>query len=163
MRELLHSMADVQEVAAGISRRQILMGAGAIASLAACGVALAGDKPGHRHEDHAPRHPELLGAVNQCLAKGELCIAHCLVSFKEGDTTLAECAAKVHEMEAICRAYSYLLAANSGYSKEYARICVQACEDCEAECEKHAEHHVECRECGEACKKVAELAKKTFA
>jgi Cys-rich four helix bundle protein (predicted Tat secretion target) len=77
-------------------------------------------------------------------------IAHCLVSYKEGDLELADCAAKVHEMEAICRAFTYLLAANSTYVKAYASVCEQACKDCEKECLKH-ERHIECKACADAC------------
>ena len=95
-------------------------------------------------------------------SKGQQCIAHCLVVFQEGDTSLAECAAKVHEMQAICDAYSYLLAANSEYTRDYARICITACEDCEMECRRH-DHHIECRECAEACEKVVKLARKLLA
>ena len=146
----------------GISRRDLLIGAGALGTVLAGGRALAADAPGHRHEDHAPRHDGLLNDVNACLDKGQRCIAHCLVSFREGDTTLAACASKVNEMEAICQAYSYLLAANSTYSKEFAKVCIAACSDCEDECRKHEGDHVECKECADACKKVAAMAKKTF-
>jgi Cys-rich four helix bundle protein (predicted Tat secretion target) len=104
----------------------------------------------------------LLAAVNDCLVKGQQCIAHCPVVFQEGGTSLAECAVKVHEMQAICDAYDYLPAANSEYIKDYARICVTACEDCEIECRRH-DHHVECRECAEACEQVVALAKKLLA
>ena len=147
----------------GLSRRDLLLGAGALGTVLAGGLAFAGDQPGHRHEDHAPRHETLLNDVNACLDKGQRCIAHCLVSFREGDTTLAACAAKVHEMEAICQAYSYLLASNSSYSKEYAKVCIAACSDCEDECRKHEDKHVECKECAEACNKVVAMVKKTFA
>jgi Cys-rich four helix bundle protein (predicted Tat secretion target) len=112
---------------AEISRRDLLIGMGAAAATAYAGSA----------------------------DKGERCIAHCLVSFQEGDLELADCAAKVHEMQAICGAYSYLLAANSGYSKAYASVCKQVCEDCEKECRKH-EKHIECRACADACAEVVE-------
>lgn len=146
-----------------LSRRSLLLGAGALAAGVAGGTALAADHAGHRHEDHAPRHPELLDAVNACIDKGQRCIAHCLVSFREGDTTLAACAAKVHEMEAICQAFSYLLAANSSYGKDMAAICRTACADCEQECRKHADEHLECKECADACKRLVERLSKTAA
>lgn len=94
--------------------------------------------------------PKLLDAVNDCLATGERCIAHCLVSFQEGDLQLADCAAKVHEMRAVCDGFSYLVASNSEYTKAYAAVCAQVCEDCEKECLKH-EEHVECKACADAC------------
>ena len=85
-------------------------------------------------------------------------LAHCLVSFREGDTELANCASKVHEMHAICSAFSYLLASNSEYVHAYAGICEQACSDCEKECLKHKEH-VECKACAEACAAIVDQIK----
>ena len=147
----------------GISRRNLLIGAGAMAAVLAGGAVQAGDHPGHRHEDHATRYPVLLDAVNRCLDKGQRCIAHCLVSFKEGDTSLAACASKVHEMEAVCNGFSYLVASNSIYVKDYAKICKQVCSDCEKECRKHENKHVECQECAEACAQIVKSIDETFA
>ncbi len=135
----------------GLSRRELLAGAGALGTLLASGAALAGDAPGHRHEDHAPKHPRVLETTNDCVVKGQQCIAHCLVAFREGDTTLADCATKVNEMLPICKAFSYQLAANSKYIKALSAVCRQACKDCEKECRKHDDKHVECKECGDAC------------
>ena len=146
----------------GISRRDFLAGAGAVASLAASGAAFGAASPMHDHATHAPQHPALLAAVNDCVAKGQSCIAHCLVSFKEGDTSLADCAAKVHEMDAVCKAFSYLLSANSTYLMDYAPICSEVCKDCEDECRKH-EQHIECKACADACAKVIAEINKAFA
>ena len=106
--------------------------------------------PGHDHSKHSAQLPDVLGATNECLDTGQRCTAHCLVSFQEGDLSLADCAAKVHEMQAVCRGFGYLLAANSEYVKAYAGVCAQVCRDCETECMKH-EDHLECKACGEAC------------
>lgn len=138
----------------GISRRMLLVGAGAVGAALATGASRAGDAPGHRHEDHATKNPDALAAVNDCLAKAQACIAHCLVAFQEGDTTLADCARKVSEMQPICRAFSYQLASNSPYVKALSAVCSQACKDCEAECRKHEDKHLECKECAEACEQV---------
>ena len=135
----------------GLSRRELLAGAGALGALLASGTALAGDAPGHRHEDHAPRNPRVLEATNDCVVKGQQCVAHCLVAFREGDTTLADCASKVNEMLPICKAFSYQLAANSKYVKALSAVCRQACKDCEKECREHDDKHVECKECADAC------------
>lgn len=140
------------------SRRDLLVGAGALGALLATGASLAGDAPGHRHEDHAPKHPDTLAAVNDCVAKGQQCVAHCLVVFKEGDLTLADCASKVNQMVPICEAFSYQLAANSPYVKPLSSVCRQACKDCEDECRKHEDKHQECKDCAEACAQlVAEI------
>ncbi len=155
----------------GISRRDLLIGAGAAATVLASGAVHSvdhsahkmGDHAGHRHEDHAPRHPKLVDAVNVCLDKGQRCIAHCLVAFTEGDVTLAECAKKAHEMEAICEAFSYLVTANSVYTKDTAKVCRQACKDCEKECRKHEDHHTECKECAEACANLIKAIDQVFA
>jgi Cys-rich four helix bundle protein (predicted Tat secretion target) len=149
--------------ASGITRREVLVGAGTLAASAlAGGLAHAGTEHRHDHSKHSPQNPDLLAAVHDCLAKGQQCIAHCLVVFQEGDTSLAECAAKVHEMQAVCDAFGYLLAANSEYNRDYAGICITVCEDCEMECRRH-DHHLECKACAEACAKVVELAKKLVA
>ena len=134
-----------------LSRRDLLVGAGALGATFVTGLSSASDAPGHRHEDHAPKHPDILNAVNDCVIKGQQCVAHCLVAFQEGDTTLADCARKVNEMLPICKAFSYQLASNSPYVKALSAVCRQACKDCEAECRKHEDKHVECKECGEAC------------
>jgi Cys-rich four helix bundle protein (predicted Tat secretion target) len=138
----------------GISRRNILLGIGAFATATYAGTAVSA-MPVHDHSKHTAQLPDLLNATNNCLDKGERCIAHCLVSWKEGDLELADCAAKVHEMQAICGAFSYLLAANSEYIKAYAGVCEQSCKDCEEECMKHKEH-IECKACGEACADIVD-------
>ena len=144
-----------------LSRREVLLAMGAAATTAYAGTAVAA-MPGHDHSKHKPQHGKVLDAANVCLDKGQRCIAHCLVSFVEGDTELAECASKVHEMQAICGAFSYLVAANSEYSKEYSKICVKACDDCAKICREHDEHF-ECRDCAEACDGIIEAIKKSFA
>jgi Cys-rich four helix bundle protein (predicted Tat secretion target) len=150
----MDTAAKSNESDSRISRRDLLAGAGALGAALAAGVSAAGDSPGHRHEDHAPRHPDVLAAVNDCVVKAQQCSAHCLVAFQEGDTSLADCAKKVNEMFPICQAFSYQLAANSPYIKSLSAVCRQACEDCEVECRKHEDKHMECKECAEACKQV---------
>ena len=146
-----------QKPAPDINRRNVLLGIGAIATAAYAGSAV-GAMPGHDHSKHTAQQPDLLSAANNCLDKGQRCIAHCLASFREGDVALADCASKVHEMEAICGAFSYLLASNSVYIKQYAAVCEKACRDCEKECRKH-EEHVECKACAEACADIVDQIK----
>ena len=148
---------DEQDATLDTSRRKVLLGMGAVAATAYAGVA-ASAMPGHDHSKHKPQLPEVLDAANICLDTGQRCIAHCLVSFIEGDTELAVCASKVHEMQAVCGAFSYLLAANSEYTKEYAAVCAKVCKDCEDECMKHKEH-IECKACGEACADIIDQIK----
>jgi len=150
-----------EEQKTGISRREILQGLGVAAAMAYAGNAVSA-MPGHDHSKHTAQQPGLLDAVNNCVDKGERCIAHCLASFREGDVALADCASKVHEMQAICGAYSYLVASNSEYIKAYAGVCEQVCADCEKECMKHKEH-IECKACGEACADVVDQIKLSLA
>lgn len=146
---------------ATFSRREMIVAAGALASAAAAGPAFA--KAEHDHSKHAPKSPALFEALEDCGSKGQLCISHCLVSFTEGDTSLAECASKVHEMAALCAAMSSLVASNSSYVRGLAKTCIEACGDCAAECEMHADQHRECRACMEACQAVIPHLKKLAA
>lgn len=147
----------------GIDRRSLLLGLGAAAAVAYTGAATAGmnehEHEGehvHDHSKHSAQMPDLLDATNDCLDKGQRCIAHCLVTFQEGDTSLAKCAAKVHEMHAVCNAFSYLLSSNSAYLGDYHGICAKVCQDCADICREHDRHH-ECRACAEACEDVVKL------
>ena len=144
----------------GISRRDILLGVGAAATVAYAGSARSAME-GHDHSKHTAQQPDLLDAANDCLDKGQRCIAHCLVSFQEGDVVLADCASKTHEMQEICGAFAYLLAANSEYVAAYASICAKVCKDCETECRKH-EEHIECKACADACANIVDQIKLRF-
>ena len=140
--------------ASQISRRKILSGAGAIGAALASGLAFGADGSSHEHAHHAPRHTDALDAANQCSQTGRLCLAHCLVSFEEGDTSLATCARSVHNMISLCDAFAAQVASNSKYIGGIATVCRTACADCEKECRKHEDVHVECRQCAEACAKL---------
>lgn len=137
-----------------ISRRKLLSGAGAIGAALAGGLAYAADGSSHEHAHHAPTHPDALDAANQCSQTGRLCLAHCLVSFEEGDTTLATCAQSVHNMISLCDSFAAQVASNSKYIDGIATVCRTACEDCEKECRKHEDDHVECKQCAAACAKL---------
>ena len=156
-----HMSKQEHEISTGISRRDLLLGAGALASVTYTATAVSA-MPGHDHSKHTAQLPGLLTAANTCLDKGQRCITHCLASFREGDTKLADCASKVHEMQAICNAFSYLLAANSSYIKDYAPVCEKVCTDCEKECRKH-EEHIECKSCADACADMVDQIKLKFA
>ncbi len=136
-----------------ISRRDMLWGLGA-ATVAYTSSASAAMKE-HDHSKHSTQLVDLMDAVNGCIDKGRRCTSHCLVSFTEGDTELADCARKVQEMQAVCGGFAYLVASNSSYSKEYSQVCEKVCRDCAKECRKH-EKHVECKACAEACAEVVD-------
>ncbi|MCW8901713.1 MAG: Csp1 family four helix bundle copper storage protein [Gammaproteobacteria bacterium] len=145
-----------------ISRRDVLVGLGAAAAAMAYSGNVMAAMPGHDHSMHSAQQPKVLAASNNCTDKGTNCISHCLVAWNEGDLELAACAKKVNEMNAVCDGFSKLLAANSGYVKEYAKICKAVCNECAKECRKHDQHH-ECRECAEACETLVKEINKSFA
>jgi Cys-rich four helix bundle protein (predicted Tat secretion target) len=145
----------------GIARRDLLLAMGAAATAAYAGSATAAMK-GHSHAHHKPQHEDVLKATNECTDTGRRCIAHCLVSFVEGDTELAECASKVHEMKTICDTFAELVTGNSEYAKEYSKICITACNDCEKVCREHDEHF-ECKDCADACQALVKAIKKSMA
>jgi len=145
----------------GIARRDLLLAMGAAATAAYAGSATAA-MPGHSHAHHKPQHEDVLKATNECTDTGRRCIAHCLVSFTEGDTELAECASKVHEMKTICDTFAELVTGNSEYAKEYSKICITACSDCEKICREHDEHF-ECKDCADACQALVKAIKKSMA
>jgi Cys-rich four helix bundle protein (predicted Tat secretion target) len=152
-----------QTDSAHLSRRDVLIGLGAATAALYSSSALSEMKHHqhhhkHDHSRHRPQQADLLNAVNDCLDKEQRCIAHCLVSFQEGSTELADCAAKVSETHAICQAFSYLLTSNSSYVKAYAQLCETACRDCEKQCLEHKEH-IECKACADACADVIDQIK----
>ncbi len=155
------TVSEKQQLAKeGISRRDVLLGMGAAATMAYAGSASAAAKE-HDHSKHATQLTDVMDGVNACLDKGRLCIAHCMVSFTEGDTELADCASKAQEMMAVCGGFAYLVASNSSYTKEYSQICEKVCKDCAKECKKH-EKHVECDACGKACDDLVDAIKLTI-
>jgi Cys-rich four helix bundle protein (predicted Tat secretion target) len=158
-------MSDAKEKESAISRRDLLVGMGVAAmAYTPFATAMEHDKQPHAKHDHSkhkPQQPDVLDGVNACVDKGQRCIAHCLTMFQEGDLSVADCAAKVHEMLPICTAFSYLLSANSGHVPKMAELCQAVCTECAEECRKHDEHH-ECRECAEACEETVAAIKKTF-
>ncbi len=146
-----------QQAKEGISRREVLLGMGAAATMAYAGSASAAAK-GHDHSKHSTQLTDVMDGVNTCLDKGRRCISHCMVSFTEGDTELADCASKVQEMMSVCGGFAYLVASNSSYTKEYAQICEKVCVDCAKECKKH-EKHIECDACAKACDDLVDAIK----
>lgn len=167
------SAPDAESPAAPLRRRDVLLGAGALAALAAApALAAEGDAhAGHEgHEAHAKgryfeakatkAHPALVAATQDCLAKGQTCISHCLETFRLGDTTMADCAFAVQQMLHVCTAFAYLASYDSKHLRAFAPVCIQVCLDCEEECRKHEEHQVECKECADACAALVKEARK---
>ena len=147
-----------QEATTGISRRDMLLGMSAAATMAYAGSASAAASKHHDHSKHSTQLTDLMDAVNACSDKGRKCIAHCMVSFTEGDMELAKCASKAQEMLSVCGGFEYLVASNSSYIKDYASVCEKVCADCAKECKKH-DKHIECDACARACDDVIDAIK----
>lgn len=141
-------------------RRNLLIGAGALGlgTLAAAamgpfaGVAMAEEKSGGKRG-------ALIDAIHGCLKTGESCIAHCLDSFKAGDTSMADCAASVTELLAFCAAHVRMASLDSKHLKEMSALAIKVCGDCEKECRKH-EKHPPCKACADACAACIKECKK---
>jgi Cys-rich four helix bundle protein (predicted Tat secretion target) len=153
---------------APLTRRRVLAGAAGAATAMLAGRALAGDAAGgHAAGDrrYTPglrnkKHPALVAAVNNCIAKGEACLSHCMETFRQGDTTMGECADAVQQMLPVCRAMSSLAVYDSTHLPDLARACTGVCVDCEKVCREHAEHQKECKDCADACAAVIAECKK---
>ena len=141
-----------------MNRRDVLVGAGALAVAA---VARAGQKgtPSEAHHHDAAGSP-LVDATADCLKKGEVCEQHCFTLLGSGDTSMASCAMSVRDMLASTRSLFTLASAGSKHTPLVARSCAQICKDCEVECRKHADKHQPCRDCADACARMQqEIAK----
>lgn len=160
-----------------IRRRDVLAAAGALAAVAGASLARAGEHQGHEKQGGSggrgePRYFEakaykkratLVGKVNECVAKGQACLSHCMETFLQGDTTMAECAVAVQEMLAVCGAMAQVAANDSKNLKAVSQACIAVCETCETICREHEKHQVECKECADACAALIREARKVAA
>lgn len=94
---------------------------------------------------------KLAASAQDCVGKGQACLAHCLVLLGEGDKAMAECAQNVNQMLALCGALQSLAYQQSNQTRALARIALDACQSCEKACRKHAQHHATCKACADAC------------
>ena len=146
-----------------MERREVLGSIGALVAAALAGEATAQSSKttpakapaaatgGHQHHGTSASTELLIDAINECVNKGEACMAHCLVLLGEGDKSVAGCAKSVNETLALCEGLRKVAAQGSPRAKVLARIVADACKDCEKECRKHETKHAECRDCAKAC------------
>jgi Cys-rich four helix bundle protein (predicted Tat secretion target) len=134
-----------------MERREML---GTLGALALAGVAahnaIATEDHSHHHSGGAKYQP-LINATGDCVAKGEACLAHCLILMGDGDKSMAGCAKAVNQMLALCGALQKLAAQSAPQTKALAKVALDACTECEKECKKHADKHAECKACRESC------------
>lgn len=135
-----------------MDRRELLQTAAAftVAAVAASASATE-DHTHHLQHGSGSGYPGLIAATGDCVAKGEACLAHCLVLLGNGDRTVAGCAKAVNQMLALCRALENLAAQGSKLTPRLARLALDACTECEEECKKHEDKHAECKACRESC------------
>ena len=135
-----------------MDRRELLQSAAAI-TLAAVAVSASAAEDHSHHHDHGSRskYQGLIAATGDCVAKGEACLAHCLVLLGDGDKTMAGCSKAVNQMLALCGALQNLAAQGSRLTPGLAKVALDACTECENECKKHEDKHAECKACRESC------------
>ncbi len=133
-----------------MNRRDAFLNSGAVL-LAASSTATFAQEMAHDHiHMHGSPMLSLLAATSDCVAKGQTCIAHCLVLLADGDKVMGDCAKSVSQTIALCQALASLAAQQSSLVPALAKVTLEACQACEKECRKH-EQHAQCKACAESC------------
>ena len=156
------------------NRRMVLKGMGAAVAAAFVADTVAaptsakaaeGVKHSHAHHGHTvdTARQRLVDHALDCVKKGEACSAHCLILFKQGDNSVADCARSVQEMLAACNALARLATYDSRHLNAMAKVCIGICEDCEKECKKHSDKHAECKACADSCADCIRVCKEYIA
>jgi Cys-rich four helix bundle protein (predicted Tat secretion target) len=147
-----------------MNRRELLLGAAAMAAAATTGRAFAAghDHTMHAHHAMSSRNDKLLAAVADCVLKANICQQHCLVLLGQGDKDMAACAQSSGQVSAVCTALQQLASAESKHLPQLAKVAMGICKECEEECKK-TEQHPECKACKEACAACYEECRKIAA
>ena len=119
-----------------MNRRELLLGAAAMAAAATTGNAFAQAHEHHEHGGTSKRNKGLIKSSADCVATGQVCLHHCLVLMGDGDKSLAACAMSASDLIAVCSTMQQLAASESPYTVEMAKLAMKVCEDCEKECKK---------------------------
>ena len=134
------------------SRRNLLIGATAVAGLSMAGSAMGASGHQHNH-NHSPNpYNKLIDLSHDCMKTGQACLSHCMSEFKQGNKKMADCASSVQEMLAMCSAMSSMGASESAHMKKVVMACIDVCDTCVEQCDKHAKDHESCKTCRDACK-----------
>jgi len=151
-----------------VSRREVLTGVGAALAATSLARPARADEEHHEHgvgdhpmESGVPHHAALVETALHCVRTGQDCLQHCFETFRHGDTTLAQCAIKVHELAVSCEALANFAAHDSDHLAAMARAAMEVCAACEVECRKHA-HHKPCSVCADSCAPCIEECKKVL-
>ncbi len=108
-----------------MERREMLGTLGALTLAGIAAHAHAAEHDHHHHHDGASRFQPLIAATGDCVAKGEACLAHCLVLLGDGDKAMAECAKAVNQMLAVCGALQKLAAQGAKATGGLSRLAVE--------------------------------------
>lgn len=147
-----------------MNRRELLLGAAAMAVTATAGKAFAAEHDHAMHDHHAmsSHNDKLIAAAADCVLKANICLQHCLDLLGQGDKSMAACAKSSSQVSAVCAALQQLASAESKHLPKLARAAMDVCKECEEECKK-TEKHPECKACKEACAACYEECKKVAA
>lgn len=151
--------------AKSLDRRALLL-AGAVGATVLASTAAGAEEDHKDHHKHTPaggehaghaghqapaKYEALVNSALACVARGDICVAHCIGTLAAGDTSLKDCLTSVQMMMPMCVALGRAAALDTPRLKEIVKVCLAVCEDCEKECKKHAEHHAACKACMESC------------
>lgn len=136
--------------------RRHLLGAAAAASLAAVAQSASAAHEHHAHGAHhngvtRATHADLVAAASDCVATGQVCLAHCIRLLSEGDDSMGDCAKTLNQVLPLCGALQNLAAQGATLTPALAKVAGQACAECAEACKPHIDHHAECKACYEAC------------
>ncbi|MBF0094066.1 MAG: four-helix bundle copper-binding protein [Alphaproteobacteria bacterium] len=133
----------------GLNRRDVIVAAGALASVAVLAPKSgSADSAGH---DMGPKNTALVEAALHCVKSSEVCVQHCIMMFRMDDISMRDCIAATLEMQPVCETLAKLAALDSAHLKAYAKVCIDVCGSCEKECRKHADKYKACKDCADSC------------
>jgi len=111
---------------------------------------------------------DLAKTASDCIKTGTACLAHCQRELGAGNTGMANCSVRVHEMLALTQAMLTLASLGSSQTLKLAAVCADACRTCADACAEHKGHfshgmHLECKTCMEACLACEKACRKAIA
>lgn len=157
-----------------MNRRQLMERSTGLMALAAATVlparASAQDAPAHHHDhaamlaaqkgDKPKRFAGLIAPFQACTAAAAACIDHCQILLSQGDKAMAACLRSALDCDVTCNAVLKAASLNSAFTPALARTAIDAMDACVKACKPHVAHHVECKNCHDACLSAIEAARK---
>ena len=154
-----------------MNRRKFVAASALIPSLGLfSGTVLAQDHKHHHGHKEAKdavereltkQEVQMMDSLAACLAKGEICVSHCIRQIAAGHHQLVECQSSVLNMTAVAESLRTIVGygtADKPHRDALIRSVQMIMTACEKECDKHAKHHSECKECADACKSFSKSA-----